>query len=273
MQQRPHVSASQMQVFRQCRLRHRLSQVLPRGEYDTGSMAMLAGTLFHGSMETWLMCPVEQRTLENLEGALTNVAEGHSLEWEHEAYEQARVYVSKFWRAFKSFPQWQPTETEYAFLIPATDRVDIKGYVDGVHIDHEAKVIRIYEIKTHLRKPDPVFVVWGSIQSQCYRFALQYNYPDYHVRSVTYLMVWPQGAMEMTREFNAADAAWDADLRQTVYEMSELPVMAEKTYQCKYCPYFENVCLRAEMLGTDALEILKEAADEEADDQRDKANS
>ena len=255
MNERPHISASQIQVWSDCRLKHfysrqdRALQTALDKQDQGGSLAMQVGSFVHTILADWLMLSVIERD-EDIMGLLFLGRAGDT-----QVKEKAKLVVRKYWRTFGADEGCVPMWTEFPITLPLTERTDLVCILDAVAVDDVAKTVTIWEHKTSLSKANVDNKAWYSIQPQCYRMAAEYCWPGYTVSKVVYTVLTPTSAVRMERPLFDDGAYWDAHIRQIALEMETLPIRASYGPHCAWCD-FQGLCDRALKTGMMAPQTL-----------------
>lgn len=252
MDERPHISASQITTWLQCRLKHHFTQTLPREEEGgKAGERMQVGTLVHAVMEEHLALPPAQRTTATMQDAYETACEDFESE---EVQDKAFEILNRYWHTCHEDADWMPTDFEVELRQEIIPGLDLLGYADELWIDAGKRAIVIGEKKTTLSKPDLLVTPFLNVQGQCYRYLVEQQYPGYRLDKIVYSMFWRQGFRRIERPLTDTGPQWDAWLRAIAHDMQQLPVRMEPGHWCRGCK-FNQICLESVMTGMDVLDL------------------
>lgn len=227
-----------METWLQCRLKHVLSQTLPRDEGKTGAQA--DGTLVHAALHNYMGQAVEPR---DMVGALNQAV----LRTQIEPSDEVRRALYTFTATILA----TPARRELELFAPLDEHYTLHGILDGLYLQGGEAEILEYKFSRLRSNTDPLVKVWfGGLQQHVYRRLVEHNYPGVKVTGTRFVLLNARETQVLWRPLTGDVAKWDALINEVVHEMYALPVVPHYGAHCKWCPFY-NRCLEELMVGSD----------------------
>jgi len=238
-----HISASQLALYLDCRLRWRLSREAGYGKSTGPQLVGLAG---HEVMADYHGLAVTERGKAELEGLVV----AHALPDQRLNREMTKC-VRQFWGEFGLDEDEQPTGIEQAHRVLLYDDVWLVGAFDSETILSDTGFISEY--KFSMKEPDIDDKVWWNHQPLVYYYMAEKLWPDVRLTHSQHTLIWPQGATRIRRPAYLPPE-WRDYIPYLAREMLEVsPPIPKYGWGCKRCP-FKQSCMRKLKQGTDEKE-------------------
>lgn len=235
------VSASQLTLYLQCRLKWNLSKHGPREE---PSGPMLVGSAGHQVLEAYLKLPVAERTEEMIERYIAKYA----LPKKADQGNMQRS-IRKYYREFGPDELIVPTSIEAKHEVLLYDDVYLVGTFDWENVNGGNTVV-IGEHKFAMKEIDVEEKVWWTPQPLVYYFMAQKLWPEKELTRSVHTLLWPMGVERVERSGFLPDE-WLEFIPYLAREMMDVsPAIPTYGYHCKWCPARKQ-CMRKLKAGID----------------------